>query len=136
MGGFVDLEVHGTDELLAAFDNIGKNAKAVAVSGVSAALSVLASAARRASPGTVGRECGKRLSANGDVVSGRAGLMRFPRRGDGQNGPHGVYLDQGTRYIAARGFIGSALSQSRGAAIAAFKRAGERRLTKLSQNKE
>jgi len=132
MGGFVDMIVTGGDDILKTLGILEKQSKSVAVSAVSAGLGVLASAAKQASPGTIRREVGKYIRTNGDVVWGRAGLMQFPRPGDGQHGPHGVYLDQGTRYIAARGFIGNALRGASGRAKAAMQRAAERKIQKLS----
>ena len=135
MGGFVDMEATGGDDLMKSFVMLEKQSKSVALAAVSAGLGVLASAAKQASPGTIRREVGRYIRSSGDVVTGRAGLMQFPRPGDGQNGPHGVYLDQGTKYIAARGLISSALRGASGRAKAAMKRAAERKIAKLASGK-
>jgi len=133
--GFVDIELTGSDDIMSRLGILEKQSKAVALAAVSAGLGVLASAAKQASPGTIRREVGKYIRSSGDVVTGRAGLMQFPRKGDGQNGPHGVYIDQGTKYIAARGFIGNALRGASGRAKAAMKRAAERKIAKLATSK-
>lgn len=135
MGGFVDVDVTGSDDIMRRLGFLEKQPKAVAISAVSAGLGVLASAAKQASPGTIRREVGKYIRVNGDVVWGRAGLMQFPRKGDGQNGPHGFYLDQGTKYIAARGFIGNAIRGASARARSAMKRAAERKIEKLASGK-
>jgi hypothetical protein len=132
---FVDIELTGGDDIMRRLGILEKQSKAVALAAVSAGLGVLASAAKQASHGTIRREVGKYIRSSGDVVTGRAGLMQFPRKGDGQTGPHGVYLDQGTRYIAARGFIGNALRGASGKAKAAMKRAAERKIAKLATSK-
>lgn len=135
MGGFVDMEVTGGDEIMKRLGSLEKQSKAVSVAAVSAGLGVLSNAAKQASPGTIRREVGRYIRSNGDVVWGRAGLMQFPRQGDGQHGPHGVYLDQGTKYISARQFIGNALRGASGRAKAAMKRAAERKIAKLASGK-
>jgi len=132
---FVDMNIDGTDAILKRLMNVEKNATSIARSAVSAGIGVLANAAKSASPGTIKQECGGYVRATGKTVSGRAGLMRFPRPGDGQNRPHGVYLDQGTKYIPARGFIGNALRAATGRAAQAMKRAGKRRIQQLASSK-
>lgn len=135
MGGFVDMTVDGADDIQAALLRIENGEVSIARAAVSASLSVLAQAAANASPGTIKQETGKYVRVEGDRVWGRAGLIQFPRRGDGQNGPHGVYLDQGTKFIAARHFIGNALRANKSRALNAGQRAAARRVRQLAGKK-
>lgn len=127
------MTVDGSDELISNIERIQKSGKSIAMSTVNAGLTVYANAAKNASPGTIKQETGKYLRVNGEKVSGRAGLIRFPRRGDGQDGPHGVYLELGTKFISPRGFIRSALQSAMPSARAAMRRAAEQRIAKLSR---
>ncbi len=107
--------------------------KAIAMSAGYAGLGVLAKACRDAAPGSIKKEVGMFVRVSGNRVWGRVGLMKFPRPGDGQNGPHGVYLDQGTKFIAARHFIGNAISSAMPAARNAMQRAVQRKIKKLAE---
>lgn len=132
MSAFVDMEIKGGDELLKQLNVLANSSQAVSRAAIGAGCSVLANACRAASPGSVKDECGWFLRTEGDRVWGRAGLMRFPRPGDGPDGPHGAFLTLGTKYILARRFIETALKSSRQQAIAAAKRAAERKVAKLA----
>jgi hypothetical protein len=127
----IDVKMTGAEKVDATLVAIEKASKAIAISAVAAGLSVLARAAKSASPGSIKNETGKYLKVAGDKVLGRAGLIRFPRPGDGQNGPHGVYVDQGTKYITPRRFIASALTAAKPAAVAAMELAAKRRLDRI-----
>lgn len=126
--------MRGVTELQRKLTRIGQGGTDIARASVAAGLSTMARAARRASPGTVKTEIGFYIRENGDVVSGRAGLMQYPRRGV-KKGPHGFFLDQGTRYIAARHMISNALSESIPKARTAMERAAARKLQSFIRQK-
>lgn len=102
---------------------------------VNAGLQVLSTAAKAASQGSIKGEVGWYSRILGGVASGVAGLLRLPRRGDRQGGPHGFFLDQGTKYIPARHTIGNALNAATPRAIQAAKNAGYRTAQKISERK-
>lgn len=125
----------GFKEVDAKLSRLRRGSPAIARAAVNAGLAVLASAAKAAAPGTIGREIGWYVRGEGNHVHGRAGLMQFPNKGDGQNGPHGIYLDRGTKFIQARHFIGRALNSSMQRAIQAAKNAGHRTAQKIASGK-
>jgi hypothetical protein len=127
-------KISGVDQLIDRVAVLSKpeSAKSVSMAFTYAFLGVQAQACRDASPGSVKQECGKFVRVSGIRVWGRAGLMKFPREGDGQNGPHGVYLTLGTKFIRARGFIQGALQGSQARAIAAGKAAAQRRVNRIA----
>lgn len=133
MAKFIGIEVGGVDATLRKLTEISDGERSIAVASVSAGLRVFAQASRDASPGTIKDETGSYLKIAGKKVWGRAGLVKFPRRGDGQDGPHGVYLELGTKFISPRGFIRSALQSAMPSARAAMRRAAEQRIAKLSR---
>lgn len=132
MPTFVDMTID-SDQMLRTLNRLADNSQAVARASTAAGLSVLANACRQQSPGSVKEECGWFIRNDGERVWGRAGLMRFPKQGDGQNGPHGLFLTIGTRYIVARHFIENALRGAAPRARAAAKRAAERKIAKLAR---
>lgn len=129
------IKVTGVDALLEQITNLQRPeaARSVALAFTYSALSVIERACKNAMPGSTKQEVGKYVRVTGDRVWGRAGLIRFPRQGDGQNGPHGVYLDQGTKFIPARRYISTAISGAMPSALEAGKRAAQRRIDKLTQ---
>lgn len=131
MADIISLEVGGLQGLLKAIDDLERGAMPMAISVVSAGTTVFKRAAVDASPGTIKSEIGRYLKIVGKRVTGRAGLMRYPKRGDGQNGPHGYYVDQGTKFISARRFIGPAMRRAIPAAMVAMQRAAERRVARV-----
>jgi hypothetical protein len=126
-------KISGVDQLLDKVAMLSKpeSAKSVAMAFTYAFLGVQAQACKDASPGSIKQECGKFVRVAGTRVWGRAGLMKFPRPGDGQNGPHGVYLTLGTKFIRPQGFIEGALRGSQSRAIEAGKAAAKRRVERL-----
>ncbi len=129
------IEVTGAEGVDATFRILSnpETAKAVAMSAAYAGLGTLARACRDAAPGSIKQEVGMFVKVSGNKVWGRAGLMKFPRRGDGQDGPHGVYLDQGTKFIAARHFIGNAINSVMPVARNAMQAAVQRKIKKLAE---
>lgn len=105
--------------------------KAIALSVTYSGLGVIERACRNAAPGSIKQEVGKYVRVSGDRVWGRAGLIKFPRPGDGQNGPHGVYVDLGTKFITPRRFTENAISGATSTAIQAMKHAAARKIDKI-----
>ena len=122
------ITIEGHDKFQARLQSLMNSEASIERAGVRAGCVVMANACRAAVPGTIKQEIGFHTTREGKRTVGRAGLMRFPRRGDGQDGPHGLYVDKGTRYIAPRHWIRTALQASRGAAKAAMARAIKRRI--------
>jgi hypothetical protein len=114
------IESNGALQIMASLQKVADSQTEIARRAVVAGTSVVAKACRTASPGTVKREVGSFVKVDGDAVVGKAGLMRFPRRGQKGKGPHGVYLEHGTKFIAARHFIANAIASSRGRAAVAM----------------
>lgn len=119
----MSITLKGSNEFQAKLERLKQNATSIERAGVRAACAVMANGCRDAVPGRIKEEIGFHVKTEGDHVEGRAGLMRFPRRGDGPDGPHGIYPDQGTKFIAARNWIRTALRASRSRALAAMRRA-------------
>ena len=130
----------GANAINAKLNAIANGQLVIERAAVGAAVGVLAGAARKASPGTVTREVGGSVRTQGNHVVGRAGLTKFPRRGvrySGKRGstnrsPHGIYLEVGTRYIAARRFVSKALAAARPAAESAAARAAQKKIQSLA----
>lgn len=134
------INVTGINRINAKLSAVANGRAEIERAAVGAAVGVLAGAARKASPGTVKREIGGSVKVQGNHVVGRAGLTKFPRRGvrysgkrGGNRSPHGIYLEVGTRYIAARHFVNRALSAARQAAEQAAIRAARKKVMSLSQ---
>ena len=113
--------VTGADAFLKRLSDLQSDGKAIARAGISAACQEMAKACESNSPGSIKDEVGYSVKNKGDEVVGRVGLVKFPRRGQ-KNGPHGVYLERGTKFITPRKFIEQALRSSRPRALAAMRR--------------
>lgn len=125
------IESNGALQIMAKMQRLADSQTEIARRAVVAGTSVVAKACRDASPGTVKREVGSFVKVEGDAVVGRAGLMKFPKRGQKGKGPHGVYLEHGTKFIAARHFIASAIASSRSRAAVAMEDSIERDIETL-----
>ncbi len=119
------IESNGALQLMAKMQNVADAQMKIARRAVGAGTGVMVKACRDASPGSVKNEVGRSIRVEGDVVTGKAGLMRFPKKGQSK-GPHGVYLEHGTKFIAARHFIRDALASSRNAAAIAMEKSVQR----------
>lgn len=117
----------GLAELDAKFAAVIAQAEQVQKSATRAAAMVLASAARRAVPGTIKQEIGKYMLG----TKARAGLLRFPQRGVRGRQPHGVFLDYGTKFIQPRRWVANALSAAQPQAEAAAQRAASRKIESI-----
>mgnify|MGYP003450950817 CR=1 FL=1 len=126
------IQIRGAKKLSKRLKALSQGGQEISRQSVRAGCSVLAAACTAAAPGTIKREVGFSVKQVGAKIVGRAGLMRFPRRSDGQNGPHGVYLDQGTKYITARRFIAAALRAGRSAALMAIRRSAKARIRRIA----
>ncbi len=120
----VNVKFKGFKAVDAKLSRLSDGSPRIARAAVNAGLRVLAAEVKTNAPGTIKREVGWYSRMDGGRAWGRAGLMQFPRQGDGQNGPHGVYVDQGTKFIQARHFVGRALSAAMPRAIQAAKNVG------------
>lgn len=124
----MSVQLNGADKfqrkLAALQSGAGEIGRSVAIAGGV----VMKDACKAAAPGSIKNEVGMSVGGQGEKTVVRVGLVKFPRRGDGQNGPHGIYLERGTKFIAARRFIQTALRSSRGRAIAAMRAAGKKRI--------
>lgn len=127
----VSIETTGVDAVRARMLRLQESAGSISRSIVRTGCAVLASACRNAAPGTIKQEIGFHVETSGKASTGRAGLMRFPRRGQ-TNGPHGIYIDQGTKYITPRRFLAAALGSSRGRALAAMRRTANLRIQSIA----
>lgn len=131
----VKVEHRGLRTIDANLSRLARGGVSIARASVSAGVGVLASSARNAAPGSISQEVGSYVRVTGETAWGKAGLMRFPRPGDGQNGPHGVYVDQGTKFIQARHFIGRAIQSALPRAIQAASSAAARVAQKIANRK-
>lgn len=125
----------GLKTIDANLSRLGRSGVLIARASVNSGLNVLSTSAKNAAPGTISREVGKYVRVTGETAWGKAGLMQFPRPGDGQNGPHGVYVDQGTKFIQARHFIGRAIRSAFPRAIQAASSAAARVAQKIVNRK-
>lgn len=126
------ITLQGSDEFQARLAKLRQAETAIEFAGVRAGCAVMARAGRDAVPGRIKREVGMRVRVVGSRVEGRAGLVRFPRKGDGPDGPHGVYSELGTKFIAPRYRIRAAQRSARAAAIAAMRRAVKGKIRALT----
>jgi hypothetical protein len=127
------ITISGADRLQQRLTAVADGEVQISRAGVVAFCVVSSNACKSGSPGSISRECGFSVKTVGGKVVGKAGLMRFPRKGDGQDGPHGVYVDQGTKFIRARHFIRQALDSSRARAMAAMRRATKAKIKQLAK---
>ncbi len=125
------IETTGAAQIAANLQRIVDAQTQIARDAAGAGVSVSVQACRSAAPGSIKNEVGGYVKAQGAVATGKAGLMQYPRRGQQGKGPHGVYLDQGTKYITARHFIGQALAGSRAQAEQVMERSVERSIENL-----
>lgn len=122
------VELRGADKFQERLAKLRDGEASIERATVVAGCIVMSDASKAAAPGSIKQECGFYVRRNGDRAVGKVGLMKFPRRGDGQNGPHGIYLEHGTKYITARRFIRSALQASRARAEVAMRQAAQRKI--------
>lgn len=118
----------GADEFQKKLASLKKGGVSVGFASVGAGCAVMVDAMKAEAPGSTKQEIGMSLKRRGDVIRGRAGFVRFPKSSDGQNGPHGVYVNSGTKYITARRFIEKARRSSQARALAAMKMSGKKRI--------
>lgn len=107
----------------------------IAKTAAAAAVDTLKKAAVAAAIGTIKREVGGFVKQVGDEVIGRVGLMAFPKRGQKGKGPHGIYLESGTKYIVARHMISMAMDMAIARALDAAERAAEKKMNQILRNK-
>lgn len=104
-------------ERLATFE---RNGPAIGRAAVAAGCAILAEAAKAAAPGSTKAEIGFYLRGKGTKTTGRVGFMQYPTPGQPKGGPHGIFLETGTKYILARHMVSAAMRQARPAALRAM----------------
>lgn len=114
---------------------IEKNSFRLSKAAVLAASKTLVDAAKKAVKGSVVKEVGRRAAIKGEKAFAKVGFVKFPRKDDGQDGPHGVYLELGTKYIDADHAVASAIVSNRNSAIESAKHAVKRELENLLNSK-
>lgn len=125
----------GVAETQSQLDALAKAGPSIAAASVRSGVNTLASAAKQAVPGRIKLEIGGYVRIQGHQVIGRSGLMQYPNPGDTDPMPHGVFLEAGTRYIAARHMIANAMKTARPQAEAAMKRTAARKINSLKKGK-
>lgn len=101
---------------------------------VSTGVSVLSSAVKSASKGTIKQEIGKWVRVAGGGVTGRAGMMRFPRRGVRGKQPHGIYLEHGTKHITAQHFVANSLNGAKSRAVSAMEMSVKKKIEQIANS--
>lgn len=131
------IEIDGGDELEAMLSKLSDRefAASVARSAVRSGMKVLRKAAIRASPGLVKLEYSQKLLSRTAQATGLVGLGANGYRASLKR-PHGIYLELGTPYIAARGFARSAFSQASPKARARMIAVAKFRIEKAIEKKE
>lgn len=125
----------GVAETRSQLDALAKAGPSIGAASVRSGVNTMASAAKAAVPGGIKREIGGYVRIQGNQVIGRVGLMQYPNPGDTDPMPHGVFLESGTRYIAARHMIANAMQTARPQAEAAMKRTAARKINYLKKGK-
>lgn len=101
----------------------------IAISASWAFVRVLKQAAVAAAIGGIKREVGGYVRKSGQEIVTRVGLLAIPVRG--QRGPHGVFLELGTKYIVARHMISIAMDVALSRAMDAASSAAEKKINSL-----
>lgn len=125
------IETTGSDKIHSTLQKLIDEQTRIALFPVLAGTSVFVRACRSVSPGTTANEVGRSVKASGPVATGRAGLMKIPKRGQKGKRPHGMYLTLGTKFITPRHFIENALASSRAAAASAMVRSVDTTITRI-----
>lgn len=122
-----EIKVTGTEQILRNMQKLVEQQLRIARGAVYAGTGVLAKACRDAAPGSTKQEVGRFVRrSEGPVATGRAGLLKYPRKGQVGKGPHLIYLERGTKYIAARHYVANAIAASRERALLAMERSVNR----------
>lgn len=132
----IGIEIDDIQELTHTIEIVGRYNRSVAWAAVRAGVRVYLRAIKAVVRGSIRNEVGVySMGKKGGGVEATVGFRRFPRPGDGQNGPHGVYLEHGTKYIAPDHAVANALMATRGAALSAMTIAAETKLEQLATPK-
>jgi hypothetical protein len=111
-------------------DLMSRSGTDIAKSAAWAGVTVLKQAAIRSAIGTIKREIGGYVRQAGEEIVGKVGLMMFPKRGQ-KKGPHGIYLESGTKYIVARHMISIAMNAAISRALDAAERAADKKINQI-----
>lgn len=128
------IQTTGMNAVQAKLNAIASKQSQIERAAVGAGTAVIARAVKSASKGTIKRETGGYVRTVASHFVGVAGLLKFPRRGVRGRQPHGVFLDQGTRYITAQRFVSNAIKSATPRAQAAMKNAANRKFQQLSNS--
>lgn len=120
----------GDSELLDKMQELSTST-AIASAAIGAGVKVIRNAGVQLSPGRVKLEWGSMRMKRGDKIIGIVGLGVGGYRAKVKRA-HGVYLNNGTPYVIARSFVQQAFQTSRSRALAAMKRASQKRLQKMT----
>lgn len=120
--------ITGTDDLLSRIEALKSKETEIERAAVVAGCRVMLAACRSAAPGSIKNEVGMRVNVTDKAVTGKVGLVKFPRK---NNTYHGIYLERGTKYIQPRRFIQNALRTSQPAAKQAIRDAVNRKLQEI-----
>jgi hypothetical protein len=108
------------------------DAASLARTAVVAGMKVLRSVGVRASKGRIKLEWSSGLNVSGNNCRGSVGLGLGGYRSKVAR-PHGMYLEEGTQYIAATRFASQALLNAQEKAAAAMTRAAKQRVQYIEQ---
>jgi hypothetical protein len=129
-----DTFLRDVSELQDALDDVSSAGVEIAKAASWAVVGTLRKAAVSAAIGTIKREIGGYVKQVGEQVISRVGLMQFPKRGQ-KKGPHGIYLETGTKYIVARHMISMAMDVAISRALDAAERAAEKKMNQILRSK-
>jgi hypothetical protein len=90
---------------------------------------VLKRAAVNVALGNIKKEIGGYVKTQGEQLISRVGLLAMPVRG--RRGPHGVFLELGTKYIVARHTISMAMEAALAIALNAAERAAQKKINSI-----
>lgn len=130
------VKMSGFDELEKRLSAVIAGAKEIELAAVKGGCFSLLKAIREAVPGTTKNEVGMRIKGN----VGRVGVMKYPRQiskfqrriGVRQpKGPHLIYLEVGTKFIAARHYVSNTLNSTKPRAARAMKYAAIAKVKEL-----
>lgn len=128
------------DTFLSDIRDVQDDLEGISGSGVSIAKSaswafvgVLKRAAIQVALGNIKKEIGGYVKTRGEQLISRVGLLAMPVRG--RRGPHGVFLELGTKYIVARHTISIAMEAALTIALDAAERAAEKKINQILRTK-
>ena len=125
----MDRFVEDVRSATADLDGLANSGVEIAKSSSWAFVRVLKQAAVAAAIGGIKREVGGYVRQQGQNFISRVGLLAVPVRG--QRGPHGVFVELGTKYIVARHTISIAMDVALARAMDAAASAAEKKINSI-----